>query len=184
MFIIKKNYYLYIDNTKSFNLDLLKHSHKFSIIYRNSILSENIKNIILFKKKCDRKKIKFYIANNYNLAKKCNASGLYLSSHNKKIYHNINVIGSAHNYKEINQKVKQKCKIIILSRLFKTSYKNKKSFFGISKFNLMVKNYKVKLFPLGGINSNNLMKMNLINSIGFAIMSEIKKKPTISSRLF
>ena len=147
-------------------------------------MSENIKQIIFFKKKCDRKKIKFYIANNYNLAKKCNASGLYLSSHNKKIYHNINVIGSAHNYKEINQKVKQKCKIIILSRLFKTSYKNKKSFFGISKFNLMVKNYKVKLFPLGGINSNNLMKMNLINSIGFAIMSEIKKKPTISSRLF
>ena len=106
MFIIKKNYYLYIDNTKSINLDLLKCSYKFSIIYRNSILSENIQKIIFFKKKCDRKKIKFYIANNYNLAKKCKAHGLYLSAYNKKIYHNINVIGAAHNFKEINQKIK------------------------------------------------------------------------------
>ena len=184
MFIIKKNYYLYIDNTKSFNLDLLKHSHKFSIIYRNSILSENIKQIIFFKKKCDRKKIKFYIANNYNLAKKCSAYGLYLSSYNKKIYHNINVIGAAHNYKEINQKIKQKCKVILLSRLFKTTYKNKKSYFGLLKFNLIIKNYNIELTPLGGIKDKNLLKMNLINSNSFAILSEIKKKPVIANRLF
>jgi len=184
MFIIKKNYYLYIDNIKSINLDLLKRQHKFTIIYRKYFFKEDINKIISFKKKCKLKKIKFYIANQYNLAKKCKADGLYLSSYNKKIYHNIDLIGSAHNHKEIIQKIKQKCKVIILSRLFKTSYKNKKSFFGISKFNLMLKNYRVKLFPLGGINNNNLIKMNLINSNGFAIMSEIKKKPTISSRLF
>ena len=184
MFIIKKNYYLYIDNTKSINLDLLKCSYKFSIIYRNSILSENIQKIIFFKKKCDRKKIKFYIANNYNLAKKCNAYGLYLSAYNKKIYHHINVIGAAHSFKEINQKIKQKCKVILLSRLFKTNYKNKKSFLGALKFNLMIKNYKIQITPLGGIRYNNLLKMNLVNTNSLAIMSELKKKPTISSRLF
>ena len=185
MFIIKKNYYyLYIDNTESINLDLLKHAYKFSIIYRNSYFNENIRNIILFKKKCDQKKIKFYIANNINLAKKCKAYGLYLSSYNKKIYHNINVIGAAHNFKEINLKIRQKCKEIILSRLFKTSYKNKKSFFGIIKFNLIMKNYKINITPLGGIKNNNLLKMNLINSSSLAILSEIKKKPVISNRLF
>jgi len=184
MFIIKKNYYLYIDNTKSINLDLLKRSHKFSIIYRNSILSENIQKIIFFKKNCDRKKIKFYIANNYNLAKKCNAYGLYLSAYNKKIYHNINVIGAAHSFKEINQKIKQKCKVILLSRLFKTNYKNKKSFFGPLKFNLIIKNYKIQITPLGGIRYDNLLRMNLIKTNSFAIMSEIKKKPAIASRLF
>ena len=184
MFIIKKNYYLYIDNTKSINLDLLKRPHKFIIIYRNSFLDEDIKKIILFRKKCDNKKIKFYVANFYNLAKKCNADGLYLSSHNKKIYHNIDVIGAAHNYKEINQKIKQKCKVILLSRLFKTTYKNKKNFIGIARFNLIVKNYNIELVPLGGIKNDNLLKMNLVNSESFAILSEIKKKPAIASRLF
>ena len=183
MFIIKKNYYLYIDNTKSINLDLLKRPHKYIVIYRNSFLNEDIKKIILFKKKCGRKKIKFFVANFYNLAKKCKADGLYLSSYNKKIYHNIDVIGSAHNYKQISQKIKQKCNTIILSPLFKTAYKNKKKI-GILKFNFLIKNYNIEIIPLGGIRYNNLLKMNLVNSNSIAIMSEIKKKPVISNRLF
>jgi len=183
MFIIKKNYYIYIDNTKSINLDLLKRPHKYIVIYRNSFLNEDIKKIILFKKKCGRKKIKFFVANFYNLAKKCKADGLYLSSYNKKIYHNIDVIGSAHNYKQISQKIKQKCSTIILSPLFKTTYKNKKKI-GILKFNFLIKNYNIEIIPLGGIRYNNLLKMNLVNSNSIAIMSEIKKKPVISNRLF
>ena len=184
MFIIKKNYYLYIDNTKSINLDLLRRPNKFIIIYRNAFLNEDVKQIVLFRKKCERKKIKFYIANHYNLAKKCKADGLYLSSYNNKIYHNIKIIGSAHNHIEIHKKIKQKCKIILLSRIFKTDYKDKKYFLGISKFNLIIKHYNISLIPLGGIRSNNLLKMSLVNSDGFAIMSEIKKKPAIASRLF
>ena len=184
MFIIKKNYYIYIDNTKSIDLNLIKHSSKFTIIYRNFLFDENIKEMILFTRKCRQRNIKFYIANNYIIAKKCKADGLYLSSFNRKIYHNIDIIGAAHNYKEINQKIKQKCRMIIVSRLFKTTYKNKKSFFGISRFNLMVKNYNIEIAPLGGIKYNNLLKMKLISSNSFAIMSEIKKKPAILSRLF
>ena len=147
-------------------------------------MKENIKKLIVFKKKCNRKKIKFYIANHYNLAKKCKADGLYLSSHNKNIYHDIDVIGAAHNYKEIHEKIKQKCKVILLSRLFKTTYKNKKSFLGISKFNLMIKNCNAEIIALGGIRISNFLKLNLINSNGFALMSEVKKKPAITSRLF
>jgi hypothetical protein len=40
------------------------------------------------------------------------------------------------------------------------------------------------LVPLGGINNNNLLKLNLVNSYGLSLLSEIKKKPAISSRLF
>ena len=184
MFIIKKNYYLYIDNTKSINLDILKYPHKYIVIYRNLFLNEDIKKIIFFRKKCFSKKIKFYIANHYNLAKKCKADGLYLSSYNKKIYHNIHVIGSAHNFKEINQKIKQRCKSILFSRLFKTIYKNKQDFIGVTKFNLISKNYTIELIPLGGIRNTNLLKLNLIKSKGIAILSEIKKKPAIANRLF
>ena len=148
MFIIKEYYYLYIDNTKSINLELFKQNYKFTIIYRNSHYKENINEIIRFKKYCDIKKIKFYVANNYKLAKECKADGLYLSSHNKKIYHNINVIGSAHNFREIYQKIKQKCKIVILSRLFEVDKRNKKSFLDIVKFNLICQKYNIKILPL------------------------------------
>ena len=82
------------------------------------------------------------------------------------------------------KKKKQGCNTIVLSRLFKTSYKNKKSYFGVIQFNLIKKNYLINLVPLGGINSANLLKLNLVNSDGLALFSEIKKKPVISNRLF
>ena len=186
MFIIKKNYYLYIDNTKTINLELLKRPFKYIIIYRNSLLNENFKKLIDFRKKCNRKKIKFYIANHYNLAKRCKADGLYLSSHNKKIYYNIDLIGAGHNYREINQKIKQGCRTVILSRLFETNYKNKKNFYGVIKFNLITKNHNgnTLIVPLGGIKNNNLLKINLVHTNSFALMSELKKKPVITNRLF
>jgi hypothetical protein len=40
------------------------------------------------------------------------------------------------------------------------------------------------LIPLGGIRHSNLLRLNNLNANGFAILSELKKKPTISSRLF
>jgi len=118
------------------------------------------------------------------LAKYCKADGLYLSSYNKKNYYNIEVIGAAHNYKEINQKIRQGCKTIILSRLFNTAYKYKRGFYGIVKFNLLIKNFLVDFVPLGGINGLNLLKLNLVNTKSFALFSELKKKPAIANRLF
>ena len=48
----------------------------------------------------------------------------------------------------------------------------------------LLKNNK-NLIPLGGINQNNLNSLKTINSKGFALMSEIKKKPAnIINRLF
>jgi len=84
----------------------------------------------------------------------------------------------------ISEKIKQGCREIILSRLFKTNYKNKKSFYGVLKFNLMCQKYKIDIIPLGGINNKNLLNLNLVKSQAIAILSAVKKKPTISSRLF
>ena len=184
MFIIKKNYYFYIDNTKSINLNSFISTKKIILIYRNNGLKETIKKLSAFKKKCKIKQIKFYIANDYKMAKKCRADGLYLSSYNMKNYRNIEVIGSAHNHKEIINKIKQGCKTVILSRLYATNYKKKKSFYGIIKYNLIAKQYNTSLIPLGGIRHSNLLRLNNLNANGFAILSELKKKPTISSRLF
>ena len=186
MFIIKNNYYLYIENTKNVNFNYLKNCKKISIIYRNNSIPENISDLTYLREKCRKKNIKFYVANNLKLAKKCRADGMYISAYNKKNYtfKNLSLIGSAHSFKEINEKIKQGCKTIILSRIFATAYKNKKSYLGLIKFNLMVRNYKINFIALGGINSQNLLMLNLVNCSGIALLSEVKKKPAISNRLF
>ncbi len=184
MFIKKEKYFFYINNTKSINLNLIKKKLNIAIIYRNYSKNESLKQIIKFRKDCKQKKYKFYIANDFRLAKKCKSDGLYLSAFNKKYYHNIELIGSAHNFKEISQKIKQNCKTIFLSRLFNVSYKLNKSFFGVIKFNLILKMYNVNIIPLGGIKNDNLLSLNLLNCNGIAIFREIKKKPAITSRLF
>ena len=188
MFIQKNNYYLYIENTKILDLSLIKKRNKFIIIYRNLDGDENLQQIVNFRKKCNQKGIKLYISNNLSLAIKSGANGLYLSAHNKKIYHGkmLEIIGSAHSTKEINQKLRQGCKRIIISRLFKTDYKNKPSYLGVVKFNLMDNNYNVIFHKihLGGIRLQNLNKLKTVRSEYFAILSEVKKKPAIIRRLF
>ena len=190
MFVLKNSYYLYIENSKILNLNLIKLKNKFTVIYRNIEKTENIANLLKFRRECKRKYIKFYVANDLNLLQKLKGDGLYLSAYNKSLKHLSrkktikNIIGSAHNNKEIYMKLKQGCKQIVFSRLFETSYKDKKGHVGIIKFNLL-NNYIQCLIPLGGIKRQNLLKLNLITARSFAILSEIKKKPAqIISRLF
>ena len=184
MFIIKNYYYLYIENLEDINIQAIKSNKKINIIYRQLQYS-NINNLIQFKKRCQQKRIKFFIANNLNIAKKINADGLYISAHNKKKYFsNILKIGSAHNLKEVNEKINQNCQQIIFSRLFKTNYPQKKDFLGVVKFNLLSINLKKNIVPLGGINHNNLIKLNIVKSSACAFFSSVKKKPAITSRLF
>jgi len=186
MFIIKNNYYLYIENTENIDLNSIKKSRKINIIYRNNNTPENVDKLYKFRKKCNAKGFKLYISNNLKLLKDCKADGLYLSSFNKKIYLNnhLNLIGSAHSFREINEKIRQGCKTIFLSRLFKTSYQDKKRHLGIVRFNLLTNKYKIEIMPLGGIRYSNLNKINLVSGNGLALLSEIKKKPAITNRLF
>ena len=190
MFISKSNYYLYIENTKTLNLSLIKKRNKFIIIYRNNDNRENIEQLKKFRNECKKRTIDFYIANNLDIAIKCKADGLYISSYNKKHYNtsfirnSLKIIGSAHNRKEIYEKKNQGCETIVLSRLFETDYTNKNTYLGIVKFNLTKKNFKGKLVPLGGIRNKNLNLLKLVKANSFAILSEVKKKPAIIRRLF
>tara|TARA_B100001094_G_C17717589_1_gene570394 strand:+ start:78 stop:650 length:573 start_codon:yes stop_codon:yes gene_type:complete len=190
MFSFKKNYYLYIDNTKTINLNSIKIKHKFRIIYRDYNNKESYKEIKNFYNKCKKKKIFFIIANNYKLFNRLQADGFYISAYNKKFKHlsyivkKTLIIGSAHNYREIYLKKKQGCSEIVLSRIFRTDYSDKKSFLHVIKFNLISNVLNLKLVPLGGIREKNLNFTKNINCSSFCILSEIKKKPAIISRLF
>ena len=190
MFISKNNYYLYIENTQTLNLSLLKKRNKFIIIYRTNGKLENIQHLRRFKRECSKRAIKFYVANDLVAAIKCKADGLYISSHNKKYYHGeflnktLKIIGSAHNLREIQQKKVQRCKNIVFSRLFNTNYQNKLDYLGIVRFNLRKLSFNTELIPLGGIRHKNLNSLKLVKSDSFALLSELKKKPAIIRRLF
>ena len=143
MLALKKNYYLFIENTREFNLNLIKIRNKFNIIYRNTSAKENIEYLISFRKNCKKKGIYFYVSNDTKLLTKLKADGLYISAYNKNLLLNtyskkgVKIIGSAHNQREIDIKIKQGCEVIIFSRLFKTKYPDKKGYLGIQKFNII-----------------------------------------------
>ena len=84
MMVFKKKYYLFVENTREFKLDLIKTRKKFNIIYRNQNTKEKIQDLFNYRKKCAKYGIKFYIANN-TLLFKLKADGLYISSHNKNL---------------------------------------------------------------------------------------------------
>ena len=191
MFIKKNKYYLFIENTRDFNINLIKYRNKFHIIYRNNKPNEKISNLISFRRKCKQKGVYFFIANDTKLMQKINADGLYISSHNKKLLLNLysrigyEIIGSAHNHFEIRTKLFQRCKSIVYSRLFKTNYIEKRGNLGLNKFNFISLRSKINLIPLGGINLSNLNTLNSVKCNSFACLTAIKKKPAkFINRLF
>ena len=103
-----------------------------SIIYRNynKIYSEN--EVLEIKKFCLSTNRNLYISNNIYLANKLNLDGIYLPSFNKnisilgKIDKRLKIIGSAHNYREITIKKKQRVDLIFISPIFKVKKKNVK----------------------------------------------------------
>ena len=145
------------------------------IIYRN--YSSNINNedlILKIKNYCKKKKIKFYLSNNVKLATKLDLDGAYIPSFNKNTNHlayslkkNFDLVGSAHNLKEIRIKEKQAVKKIFLSSLFKKN----KNFLGINKFKILSTLTKKNIVALGGISKNNLKKLSLLNHSDFAGIS-------------
>ena len=181
MFSLKKKYFIIIENIRDINLGKIKKRDKFIIIYRNLKKTQKNKELVNFRRECLSKNIKFFVANNIKLAIDLKSDGIYLSSNNQSLRvlsfkkKNFNVIGSAHNIKEIQLKKQQGCKIILLSRLFKVSYKPTMSFLEINRFNYFTKICR-NIIPLGGINLRNLNKLKIIKSDAFAVMSEIKKK--------
>ncbi len=190
MFIVKNKYFLIIENIKDINLKNIKIRNKFSIIYRNNKKVNDLSELIRFRRICKSKAINFFIANDIKLAIYLNSDGIYLSSYNKGLKFlnfkksNFRIIGSAHNLKEISDKVRQGCSLILLSKLFVVDYNKKAPCLGILKFNNFLRISKI-LIPLGGIKNNNLNHLKNVYCEGFALLSEIKKKPAnIINRLF
>jgi len=170
--------YYFINKLDTNNID--KQDNQTTIIYRNYTTKTVDQTLILkIKRYCKKKTIKFYLANNIKLAIKLGLDGAYVPSFNKSLKHlaysykkNFNIVGSAHNIKEVRYKELQKVNKIFLSSLFK----NNKNYLGINKLKLLSNLSKKKIVVLGGISQKNIKLLKLLNSPDFAGISFFEKK--------
>ena len=171
------NNYLFIENLSSVNLRFFKLNKVNIIYYQNPFNFDEFNKIYLWAK---NKKIKLYIIDNYKLAVKYRVSGIYLTAKNKApvfskyFRNNFEIIGSAHNQVDYFFKIQQNCNLIMLNNP-KYSY-NK--ILNIQKFNLMSMNWKKNLCALGGINLNNIKKIQCTKVKSIAYNRAIKNPPT------
>ena len=167
------NKYYFINKFDTNIID--KQDKQTTIIYRNYNSKTIDQDLILkIKKYCKKSKVKFYLSNHIKLAIKLDLDGAYIPSFNKNTSHlaysfkrKFNIIGSAHNLKEIRIKENQNAKIIFLSSIFKKN----KNYLGINRFKGLAKLTKKKIVVLGGISKKNIKKLSLLNQCGFAGIS-------------
>tara|TARA_Y200000002_G_scaffold315447_1_gene273519 strand:+ start:185 stop:715 length:531 start_codon:yes stop_codon:yes gene_type:complete len=171
-FIIMKKYY-FINKFDTNNID--KQDKHTIIIFRN-YNSKKIDEMLVLKIRnyCRKRSLKFYLSNNIKLAIKLNLDGAYIPSFNSNLNHlsyslkkNFNIVGSAHNLKEVKTKEIQKVRKIFLSSLFKKN----KNFLGINRFKLIKKLTKKDVVALGGISKKNIKKLLLVKNSEFAGIS-------------
>ena len=165
--------YYFINKFDTNNID--KQDKQTTIIYRNYSSKTIDQTLILkIKRYCKKKSIKFYLSNNIKLAIKLDLDGAYIPAFNKSLRHlafsykkKFEIIGSAHNLKEIRIKEIQNVRKIFISSIFKKN----KNFLGINKFRLLSKLTKKKVVVLGGISIKNKKKISLLDQSEFAGIS-------------
>ena len=116
-----------------------------------------------------------FIANDFRLAIKLRVTGVYISANNRNmvpgysyLFKKMQIIGSAHNLKEIQIKKKQKVKEIFISPIFK---KKQNKPIGLYKLKHLFDNFKYDKIALGGINSKNIKLLKLVKFQGFAAIN-------------
>jgi len=167
------NKYYFISEFDTNNINQL--DKQTNVIYRNYTSKKiNESTISKIKKICKKKSIKFYLSNNIKMAIKLNLDGAYIPSFNKNFFHlsysykkNFNIIGSAHNLKEMRIKERQKVEKIFLSSIFKKN----KNYLGVNKFKVLSNLTFKKVVALGGVSKKNVKKLQILNNSEFAGIS-------------
>ena len=178
--------FIFIDE---YNSEIFKNKNlNIGIIYRNYNDRKRESQLIKIANACKKKGYQLFVSNDIKLAYKVKANGIYVPSFNKtKIFSNlenkkISIIGSAHNQKEVQKKIMQKCKAVFLSPLF--YIKKSKNFLDIHKFNYLTQNNKIHFYALGGISADKICKLKLLTIAGFGGIQIFKKKPAFKRPVF
>jgi thiamine-phosphate pyrophosphorylase len=185
--LYKEEFYLFLEEFTEIVINNIKKFPNLSIIYNNPVVSD-LDNFLTLSNFCKKNNINLYIVDNFEVFLKFKLSGIVLSDFNKnfpfKIINyqkkNIKIIGKVHSQMSYYFKKNQRCTNIFLSPIFANDKYKAAQLLGVIKFNLISANWRLKVFPLGGINLSNLKKISLTRSegIGFARLiytSKIKK---------
>ena len=167
----KKYYFLNkFDYSHLINLD-----QSISFIWRNKDNQTSLKSLVELRDFCKKHQRKLYLRNDSKLAIKLDVDGLYISSTNKDLIlrpitckKKFEILGSAHNMKEIKIKKLQGVDKIFLSPIFKDK-KNQRLY--LYKYLNLKKTIFMKDVALGGINRENLKKLKFVKPYGFAGIS-------------
>jgi len=158
------------------------------VIYRNYNDPKRENELVKIAKICKNRGYKLFVSNDIKLALKFKADGIYIPSFNKSKSFanlekkNIKILGSAHNQKEIHEKITQNCSAIFLSPIF--YIEKSKKFLGLYKFNNLSYNNNTNILALGGISENNIHKLKLLNIKGYGGIRMFKKKPASKRPVF
>tara|TARA_Y100000590_G_scaffold393967_1_gene472658 strand:+ start:189 stop:758 length:570 start_codon:yes stop_codon:yes gene_type:complete len=171
-------FFIFLDE---YNNEIFKNKNiNIGIIYRNYKDRKRENKLIKIANACKRKGYQLFVSNDVKLVYRYKADGIYIPSFNKtKKFSNLEkrniiILGSAHNQKEIHNKISQNCRGIFLSPLFYV--KKSKKFLGLHKFNYLSYANKKLFFALGGISENNIQKLKLLFVKGFGGITIFKKK--------
>ena len=172
------NFFIFVDR---YNNQIFENNNiNIGIIYRNYNDANRETELNKIAKACKKKRYQLFVSNDIKLALKVRADGIYIPSFNKtrKFINlekkNLTILGSAHNQKEIREKISQKCRAIFLSPIFYV--KKSINFLNIYKFNYLSRSNKVNMLALGGITEHNIRKLRLLHIKGFGGISIFKKK--------
>lgn len=171
------SYYIISELNSKIKINLKKNSN-INIIFRSREKDYNNNTL----KKIIKVNIhnKVFIANKNNACPVKGLSGIYLSAFNKRMlitphFQKGSIIGSAHSFREIMEKIKSKCDIIFLSPIFEKSKNKTRKPIGIIKFLLISQHFKnISLYPLGGI--CNPLRLKSYGIKGFAGVRYFSKK--------
>jgi len=179
-------FFIFLDH---YNSEIFKNNNiNIGVIYRNYKDRNRENQLIKIAQACKKKRYQLFVANDLKLAHKVKADGIYIPSFNKtKKFSNLEkknlkILGSAHNQKEIHNKIMQNCNAIFLSPLFYV--KKSKNFLGLHKFNYLSSINKTDILALGGISENNIRKLKLLYIKGFGGIRIFKKKPASKRPVF
>ena len=176
-------YFIFLDEFNSTIKQNILKIKNINVIIDIKEPKENFKlflDLIFFLKK---NKIPFFIINDYKIAIKYKADGLFLTSKNFSLIKPISlkrkftVIGSAHKQIEYFKKRQQNCKIIILSPIFFNKKYSINHILNIIKFNLTCLSWKIDICALGGINEKNIRKIKTTKAKSIGVKSGVKKSP-------
>ncbi len=136
-----------------------------------------------FRKLADKNNALFIINDRADIAFNCDADGIHLGQCDLPLARARNILGknkiygkSTHNFRQALQAQSERADYIGFGPIFKTKTKPDVTAIGADKIRLVIKNIKIPLFVLGGINQGNIKEVVSQGAKRAAVSSAILSK--------